>query len=179
MSPLKRTLDVTAALAGLIILTPVLIVVAILVGVTSKGPVLFRQVRVGKDERVFICNKFRTMHQGTAQLGTHEIGASALTSVGKFLRALNLDELPQLWNVLVGEMSFVGPRPCLPNQVKLIAERRARGVFSVCPGITGLAQVKRVDMSKPELLAEIDQTYIQTRSMSMDLSLIFRTLFRI
>lgn len=179
MSPLKRTLDITSALAGLIILTPVLITVAILVSMTSKGPALFRQVRVGRQEQTFICNKFRTMHQGTAQLGTHEIGANALTPVGKFLRALNLDELPQLWNVLVGEMSLVGPRPCLPNQEKLISERRARDVFSVCPGITGLAQVKRVDMSRPELLAEIDQTYIQTRSMGMDISLIFRTVFRI
>jgi O-antigen biosynthesis protein WbqP len=179
MSPLKRTLDVTAALAGLIILTPVLIVVAILVGITSKGFVLFRQVRVGRQEQTFVCNKFRTMHEGTTQRGTHEINSSALTSAGAFLRALKLDELPQLWNVLWGEMSLVGPRPCLPNQQELIAERRAREVFSVSPGITGLAQVQGVDISKPKQLAEIDQTYIRTRSIGMDLKLIFRTLFRI
>lgn len=178
MSPLKRTLDITAALAGLILLAPVLLVVAVLVAMTSKGPALFRQERVGKDERIFICNKFRTMHLGTAHRGTHEISTGALTSVGAFLRALKLDELPQLWNVLCGEMSLVGPRPCLPNQKQLIAERRKRNVFSVPPGITGLAQVRGVDMSEPERLAEIDQSYIRTRSLGMDLKLIFRTIFR-
>jgi O-antigen biosynthesis protein WbqP len=178
MPPLKRTLDIAAALAGLILLFPVFVVVAVLVAVTSKGPVLFRQERVGKDERTFVCNKFRTMHQGTAQRGTHEVSASALTSAGALLRALKLDELPQLWNVLWGEMSLVGPRPCLPNQQRLIAERRARDVFSATPGITGLAQVQGIDMSEPERLAEIDQSYIRTRSLGMDMKLIFRTLFR-
>jgi O-antigen biosynthesis protein WbqP len=179
MSPLKRTLDITAALAGLILLAPVLLVVAVLVAVTSKGPALFRQERIGKDERTFICNKFRTMHLGTAHRGTHEISTGALTSVGAFLRALKLDELPQLWNVFCGEMSLVGPRPCLLNQKQLIAERRKRNVFSVPPGITGLAQVRGVDMSEPERLAEIDQSYIRTRSLGMDLKLIFRTIFRL
>jgi len=178
MSPIKRTLDIAAAFAGLILLAPVLVALAILVAVTSKGPVLFRQERVGKNERTFICNKFRTMVQGTAQRGTHEISPRALTSAGAFLRALKLDELPQLWNVLRGEMSLVGPRPCLPNQQRLIAERRARNVFSATPGITGLAQVKGVDMSEPERLAEIDQAYMRSWSMGMDLKLIFRTLFR-
>ena len=166
------------AVSGLIFLAPVFVLVAILVAVTSKGPVLFRQVRVGKDEQTFICNKFRTMHQGTAQRGTHEISSSALTSAGSFLRKLKLDELPQLWNVLLGEMSLVGPRPCLPNQKELIAQRRARDVFFVPPGITGLAQIQGVDMSEPERLAEIDQRYIRTWSLGMDLRLIFRTVFR-
>ncbi len=140
---------------------------------------MFRQVRVGRNEQTFICNKFRTMHQGTAQRGTHEISASALTPIGSVLRSFKLDELPQLWNVLKGEMSLVGPRPCLPNQTKLVAERRARDVFSATPGITGLAQVEGIDMSRPEKLAEIDQTYIRTRSLGMDLKLILRTLFRV
>ncbi len=178
MPPLKRTLDIAAAIAGLIVLAPVCLVVALLVALTSRGPVLFRQERVGRYEQTFICNKFRTMKQGTAQRGTHEISASALTAVGSVLRALKLDELPQLWNVLVGEMSLVGPRPCLPNQKKLITERRARDVFIATPGITGLAQVEGIDMSRPERLAEVDQTYIRTRSMGMDLTLILRTLFR-
>lgn len=174
----KRTLDIVAAAAGLILLAPVFLIVAVLVAVSSPGPAFFRQLRVGKDEQTFICNKFRTMHQGTPQRGTHEISASALTSVGPYLRRFKLDELPQLWNVLLGEMSLVGPRPCLPNQKQLIAERRARNVFCVPPGITGLAQVQGIDMSKPQRLAEIDQTYIRTRSLSVDLALIFRTIFR-
>lgn len=173
----KRALDIIAATAGLILLSPVFLLVATLVAITSKGPVLFRQERVGKDERIFICNKFRTMKQGTAQRGTHEIGSDALTPAGSFLRKLKLDELPQLWNVFLGEMSLVGPRPCLPNQKTLITERRARNVFSIPPGITGLAQIQNVDMSEPQRLAEIDQTYIQTRSLGKDLTLIFRTIF--
>jgi O-antigen biosynthesis protein WbqP len=178
MPPLKRTMDITAAIAGLIFLSPVCLVVAILVAVTSKGPVLFRQERVGRHEQTFICNKFRTMHQGTAQRATHEINASALTTIGSVLRALKVDELPQLWNVMLGEMSLVGPRPCLPNQTKLVSERRARDVFSATPGITGLAQVQGIDMSKPEKLAEVDQTYIRTWSLGMDIKLILRTFFR-
>ena len=178
MTPIKRILDITAAAAGLVLLAPVLLIVAALVALTSPGPALFRQERVGKDERTFICNKFRTMHLGTRQRGTHEISPSAVTSVGSTLRTYKLDELPQLWNVLAGEMSLVGPRPCLPNQVRLIAERRRRNVFSVSPGITGLAQVQGVDMSDPERLAEIDQTYIRTRSLGMDLRLIAKTIFR-
>ncbi len=178
MTPIKRILDIAAAAAGLVLLAPVLLVVAILVAVSSPGPALFRQKRVGRDERTFICNKFRTMHRGTRQRATHEISPSAITPVGSFLRARKLDELPQLWNVLTGEMSLVGPRPCLPNQERLIAERRRRNVFSVRPGITGLAQVQGVDMSNPERLAEIDQTYIRTRTMRMDLRLLVKTVFR-
>lgn len=178
MTPIKRAFDIVAAAAGLLLLAPVLLVVAVLVAVSSPGPALFRQQRVGKDERTFICNKFRTMHLGTQQRGTHEIHPSAVTSVGSCLRALKLDELPQLWNVLAGEMSLVGPRPCLPNQVRLIAERRRRNVFAVKPGITGLAQVQGIDMSDPERLAEIDQTYVRTATLGMDLRLIVKTFFR-
>jgi len=178
MTPIKRALDIAAAAAGLIILAPVMAFVAVLVAVSSPGPALFRQERVGRDERIFICNKFRTMHQGTRNRGTHEISPSAVTAVGSFLRALKLDELPQLWNVLAGEMSLVGPRPCLPNQTQLIAERRKRNVFDIRPGITGLAQVQGIDMSDPERLAETDQTYVRTRSLGTDLKLIVRTIFR-
>ena len=178
MTPTKRALDIVTAAAGLILLAPVLLVIAVLVAVSSPGPALFRQERVGKDERIFNCNKFRTMHLGTRQRATHEISPSAVTQVGSFLRAHKLDELPQLWNVLAGEMSLVGPRPCLPNQQRLIAERRKRNVFSVRPGITGLAQVQGVDMSDPVRLAEIDQTYVRTRSLGMDLRLIVKTIFR-
>jgi len=177
MQSTKRALDIFAAAAGLILLTPVFIVVALLVGVTSRGPVVFQQLRIGRDEQTFICNKFRTMHQGTAQRGSHEISRDALTPVGSALRKLKLDELPQLWNVFLGDMSLVGPRPCLPNQETLIAERRKRNIFDIPPGITGLAQVEGVDMSEPQRLAEIEERYLKTQSLGLDIKLIIRTLF--
>ena len=178
MPPIKRTFDLAAALAGLVLLSPVLGLVGLVVALSSPGPALFRQTRLGKNERQFVCYKFRTMFQGTQQRGTHEISPRAVTPVGSVLRALKLDELPQLWNVLLGEMSLVGPRPCLPSQEELIAERRKRGVFAIRPGVTGLAQVQGVDMSQPERLAELDETYVRTRSLGMDVRLILKTIFR-
>jgi O-antigen biosynthesis protein WbqP len=109
--------------------------------------------------------KFRTMRPGTASVATHLAEASAVTPFGRFLRRTKLDELPQLWNVLKGEMSLVGPRPCLPNQEELIAERQKRGVFEVRPGITGLAQVNGIDMSEPARLAEVDERMIRTLTL--------------
>jgi O-antigen biosynthesis protein WbqP len=109
--------------------------------------------------------KFRTMRPGTASVATHLAEASAVTPFGRFLRRTKLDELPQLWNVLKGEMSLVGPRPCLPNQDELIAERQKRGVFEARPGITGLAQVNGIDMSEPARLAEVDERMIRTLTL--------------
>lgn len=117
------------------------------------------------------------MALGTRVAGTHEVSAASVTSVGKFLRSSKLDELPQLWNVLRGEMSLVGPRPCLPVQEELIEERRKRGVLEVLPGITGLAQVEGIDMSDPQKLASRDADYTNSRSFGLDLKIIARTLF--
>jgi len=177
MSPTKRILDFTSALLGLIVLSPIIVLLALAVSVSSRGLAIFRQERVGKDEQLFTCYKFRTMYPGTAQRATHEVGASAITPIGAVLRRYKLDELPQLWNVLRGDMSMVGPRPCLPVQKELISERRARRVFSLRPGITGLAQVEDIDMSEPKRLAERDADYITEQSLALDLSLIFRTIF--
>jgi lipopolysaccharide/colanic/teichoic acid biosynthesis glycosyltransferase len=118
---------------------------------------VFRQERVGRHKKPFTLVKFRTMKKDTASVASHLATASAITPFGRFLRRTKLDELPQLWNVLKGEMSLVGPRPCLFNQEELIEERERRGVLSVRPGITGLAQVNDIDMSTPRLLAETDQ----------------------
>ncbi|MDA7946877.1 MAG: sugar transferase [Hyphomicrobiaceae bacterium] len=178
MSSLKRVLDFSAAAVGLIILSPVILLIAIVARLTSSGPVVFRQERLGLDERPFVCYKFRTMYPGTAQRATHEISASAVTPAGGFLRKFKLDELPQLWNVLRGDMSLVGPRPCLPVQEELVTERRKHGVFSVRPGITGLAQVEGIDMSEPKRLAERDADYVRLQSIPLDVSLIFRTVLR-
>ncbi len=172
---MKRLFDLFASLVGLILLGWLIGVLAILVRRDSDGPGLFAQERVGLRGRTFVCYKLRTMHRATKSAASHETPAAAVTPLGLRLRALKLDELPQLWNVLKGEMSFVGPRPCLPSQAVLIAERERRGVLDVRPGITGKAQVMGVDMSDPVLLAEIDAAYVATRSFVGDLVLILRT----
>lgn len=153
---MMRVLDVIFSLFGLIVATPVMLVLAV-VGLFDTGAPIFRQVRVGRWQRPFTLWKFRTMRPDTASVATHLADASAITPLGKFLRCSKLDELPQLWNVLRGDMSLVGPRPCLFNQEALITARAARGVFEARPGVTGLAQINGIDMSTPELLAEIDQ----------------------
>lgn len=154
-----RVFDVSFALSGLIVLAPVLLVLCI-AGWFDTGSPLFIQERVGMNRRPFRLVKFRTMRPGTPSVGTHLADASAVTRWGAFLRRTKLDELPQLWNVLKGEMSLVGPRPCLPNQTELIAARERLGVFAVRPGITGLAQIQGIDMSTPQLLAETDAEMI-------------------
>ena len=156
---LIRALDLGLAAAGLVVAAPVILGLALAVRATSPGPGLFAQVRVGRHEHPFLCYKLRTMSQGTVSVGTHEVSASAVTPLGRFLRRVKLDELPQLWNVLKGEMSLVGPRPGLPVQQALLEARRARDVFVVRPGVTGPGQVAGVDMSEPERLAELDASY--------------------
>lgn len=176
MSQTKRTFDIIVAIAGLVLLLPLFGLIWLMVTMSSPGPALFKQTRVGRDERPFVCYKFRTMYLGTAQRATHELSRSAVTPAGAILRQLKLDELPQLWNVLRGDMSLVGPRPCLPSQAQLIAERRKRNVFAIRPGITGLAQVEGIDMSRSKLLAEVDETYVRSQSLGLDIGLMWRTL---
>lgn len=151
-----RLFDVLFALLGLVLGAPVLVLL-LLVGLLDTGSPIFRQDRVGRHKKPFTLIKFRTMKKDTASVASHLAEASAITPFGRFLRRSKLDELPQLWNVLKGDMSLVGPRPCLFNQEELIEEREVRGVLSFRPGITGLAQVNNIDMSTPRLLAETDQ----------------------
>lgn len=172
---MKRCSDVLAAVGGLLFGLPFFLVAILLIRLTSKGPAIFCQTRVGRDQEEFTCYKLRTMAVGTAQKGTHEIDRSAVIGVGQILRKTKLDELPQLWNVLRGDMSLVGPRPCLPSQVELIAEREKRGVYASIPGITGLGQVRGIDMSDPVRLAECDAEYARSQSLRFDLSLIWAT----
>jgi O-antigen biosynthesis protein WbqP len=150
-----RVFDVLFAFFGLLFLLPVLLLLWLVGWFDNRSP-LFRQERVGRHQMPFVLVKFRTMRPETASVATHLADASAVTDFGRFLRRTKLDELPQLWNVLRGEMSLVGPRPCLFNQKELISARASRGVFDARPGITGLAQVQGIDMSTPELLAETD-----------------------
>lgn len=156
-----RFLDVLFSLLGLFVGFPVLLLLTVL-GYFDTGSPIFRQVRVGRHQKPFTLVKFRTMKRDTASVATHLASSASITRFGHFLRKTKLDELPQLWNVLKGEMSLVGPRPGLFNQQELTAERAKRGVFEVRPGITGLAQVSEIDMSTPVLLAETDQKMIQT-----------------
>ena len=153
---LLRFIDIVIALIGLVVTFPLLVLLA-LIGWFDTGSPIFRQQRVGQYQQPFSLVKFRTMKPDTASVATHLASAAAITPFGRFLRRTKLDELPQLWNVLKGEMSLVGARACLFNQQELIEARAARGVFNWRPGITGLAQVKGIDMSDPELLAETDQ----------------------
>lgn len=160
-----RVLDLLFALFGLVVGAPALLLLAVL-GFFDTGSPFFRQTRVGRYQKPFTLWKFRTMRPGTVSVATHLADASAITPLGRFLRRTKLDELPQLWNVLCGDMSLVGPRPCLFNQEALISARAANGVFNVRPGITGLAQVNGIDMSTPELLAETDRKMLDELNLS-------------
>jgi O-antigen biosynthesis protein WbqP len=159
-----RLLDALLAAVGLLVFMP-LFLILMTIGLLDTGSPFFRQTRVGRCQQPFTLWKFRTMRPGTTSIATHLADASDVTPFGRVLRRTKLDELPQLWNVVRGEMSLVGPRPCLLNQEELIAERTARDVFSVRPGITGLAQVRGIDMSTPRLLAETDAEMIKTLSL--------------
>ena len=154
-----RVLDFFFAIFGLLIGFPLLVGLFI-IGLFDTGSPIFFQERVGRNQKTFLLVKFRTMKVDTESVASHLANASSITPFGKFLRRTKLDELPQLWNVLKGEMSLVGPRPGLFNQTKLTAAREKHDVFSVRPGITGLAQVNEIDMSTPELLAETDAKMI-------------------
>lgn len=172
---MKRTFDFLLAAAMLVPATLVVLLAAIFVRLETPGSPLFVQTRVGRNERLFSMLKLRTMRAGTAMGASHEVGAATVTRVGKILRRTKIDELPQIWSVLVGDMSFVGPRPCLPMQSELVKARRALGVFALRPGITGKAQVKGVDMSEPARLAKIDAEYVRHHSLAGDIGLMVAT----
>jgi lipopolysaccharide/colanic/teichoic acid biosynthesis glycosyltransferase len=171
---MTRVFDIVLSLAGLVGAAPILLLLLVLGWFDTKTP-LFRQERVGRHQKLFILVKIRTMRPDTASVATHLADASAVTKLGHFLRRSKLDELPQLWNVLKGEMSLVGPRPCLFNQTDLIEERAARGVFSARPGITGLAQINGIDMSTPKLLAETDAQMLKGLDLAAYFTYIIRT----
>lgn len=172
---LIRSIDVVAAVGGGLLTLPIVLIVALLIRQDSSGPAIFRQQRVGRGEVLFTCYKLRTMAEGTPAAGTHEVSATHLTPLGRWLRRLKIDELPQLWNVLRGEMSLVGPRPCLPSQVELIEARRVCGVYSVPPGVTGRAQVKGLDMSTPLELALEDAVWAQAPNLKDYFRLVIMT----
>jgi O-antigen biosynthesis protein WbqP len=172
---MMRAVEFLLSLLGLLVTAPLILLLVLAIRYDSPGPGIFRQKRVGREGKSFVCYKLRTMASGTPDLPTHDASTSYVTSTGKFLRKVKLDELPQLWNVLKGEMSFVGPRPCLESQTELIQERQKRGVLSIRPGITGLAQIQNIDMSNPVRLANVDAEYLQKRSFALDLRILLLT----
>lgn len=172
---MKRIADTFIAIIGLPFAIPVILLCVAAIRLSSPGPAIFRQTRVGLNEAPFTCYKLRTMYVDTGDAPSHEVTAAAVTPIGTWLRRLKLDELPQLWNILRGDMSFVGPRPCLPGQIELIAARRTRGLYSIRPGITGIAQVAGIDMSDPQNLAKADEAYLQDMGLMTDLQLILAT----
>ena len=171
-----RVIDFLGSLSGILFLSPLLIGIFFLIFIKEGSP-FFYQERVGKNMKRFILMKFRTMSINTENCATHLVDSSKITKIGKFLRKTKLDEIPQLFNVLKGEMSFVGPRPCLPSQVVLIQLRKEYNLYEFLPGITGLAQIKKIDMSDPILLAKTDHKMMSRLNLRYYFYYIFMTIF--
>ena len=175
MLSLIRLFDFCFSLVAVIIIFPLMIIV-MLISFYDTGAPIFFQTRIGRNMRPFKLIKFRTMPKETPSLASHLVCGLSVTKFGHFLRKTKLDELPQLWNVLKGDMSFVGPRPNLFNQDELINTRETLDVYAVRPGVTGLAQVRGIDMSTPELLAKMDAEMISTMSVANYFKYIFLTI---
>ncbi len=172
---MKRAFDLILALCLCLPMLIIVLISAIPAWIECRASPFFVQTRVGRGRRNFQMIKLRTMYPETAHRASHEISAAQITRTGQFFRRTKIDELPQIWNVLCGHMSFVGPRPCLPNQEELVSERDARGVYTLRPGITGPAQVRGIDMSTPRTLAVADAEYLGRWSIVRDLRLLLAT----
>lgn len=172
----KRTFDVLVVIASAPITVPVFALLCLAIAAVDRRNPLFNQERLGKDQRPFTLYKLRTLPAETVNSPTHETDLSGASKLGEVLRKTKLDELPQLYNVLSGTMSLVGPRPCLVGQELLIGERTMRGVFTVRPGVTGRSQVTGLDMSDPVALAKSDAIYVANIGLSTDLYILADTL---
>ena len=181
MFTIKRLFDLLLALFFVVVLAPPILVVAIMVRLTSSGPALYWSYRVGRFNAIFRMPKFRTMQVGTPAVATHLLSDSSnyLTPVGSFLRKSSLDELPQLWSILIGDMSFVGPRPALFNQDDLIALRTQYGVDELAPGLTGWAQVNGRDELSIPIKVQYEVEYLQKQSFWFDLKILRLTFLRV
>lgn len=178
---MKRMLDVLVTLVALVIFAIPMILVGLAVRFTSRGPILYWSDRVGRNNIVFAMPKFRTMRVDTPVLPTHLLAdaSSYLTPIGSFLRKSSLDELPQLWCILIGDMSLVGPRPALHNQNDLLDARTAAGVHALVPGLTGWAQVNGRDEVPLEVKVAYDVEYLQRRSLQLDVKILLLTLWKV
>jgi len=176
-----RSFDISLSVLLILLLTPLFLTLALLIKMTSKGPVLYWSQRVGKNNKLFRMPKFRTMRNDTPQIPTHLLSnpTAYLTPIGSFLRHTSLDELPQLFSILVGDLTFVGPRPALFNQDDLVALRTEQGVHVLVPGLTGWAQINGRDELPIPIKAQFDYEYLQRRSFKFDLYIIFKTAFKV
>ncbi len=174
-------MDIVLASGCLVVFSPLMLLVAIAVRLTSRGPALYWSDRVGKDNRLFRMAKFRTMRTGTPEMGMHLLPDTQnwLTPIGAFLRRTSLDELPQLFNILTGGMSFVGPRPVLPNEQVLIAMRTLRGVNRVKPGLTGWAQINGRAELKVQQKLDYDVAYVNRQSLTFDIKILCLTVLKV
>ena len=177
----KRAFDVSLSLLLILLLSPLLLILALLIKATSKGPVVYWSDRVGKNNRIFRMPKFRTMRNDTPQVATHLLSEPSvdLTPIGGFLRRSSLDELPQLFSILVGDLSFVGPRPALFNQSDLIALRTERGIHLLVPGLTGWAQINGRDELPIPVKVQFDYEYLQRRSFRFDFHILCMTAVKV
>ena len=178
---MKRVFDFLMSFISIIVFSPIILIISLLIKLTSKGPVFFKQRRIGKNNEEFNILKFRTMRVDTPNVATHLLKDPSvfITPLGKFLRKTSLDELPQLINILKGEMSIVGPRPALYNQYDLIDMRTEVGVHKLVPGLTGWAQVNGRDEISLEEKVALDKEYMNMQSFWMDIKIIFMTAFKV
>lgn len=178
---MKRIFDFIMSLLAIICLSPIIIIVSLIIKFTSEGPILFKQRRIGKDNKEFNIYKFRTMRVDTPNVATHllENPEQYITAIGKFMRKTSLDELPQLFNILKGEMSIVGPRPALYNQLDLRDMRTKVGVHKLVPGLTGWAQINGRDEIPLDLKVSLDKEYLDRKSFWLDIKIIFLTIVKV
>ena len=178
---IKRLFDILLALLLLVVTSPPMLAIIVLIRVTSPGPAVYWSDRVGIDNTIFRMPKFRTMRADTPQVPTHLLKNPEryVTAVGSFLRKYSLDELPQFWSILLGDMSFVGPRPALFNQADLINLRTGKGIHKVKPGITGWAQVNGRDELPIPVKVSYDEFYLKNRSFTLDMKILLMTLFKV
>ncbi|NLB37469.1 MAG: sugar transferase [Clostridiales bacterium] len=176
---MKRLFDICLGLLSLIIFSPVLLIVALIVIIDDGFPIVFKQERVGKDNKLFKIRKFRTMKNGTRNTATHDLteAQEQITRSGRYLRRTSIDELPQLLNILDGTMSFVGPRPLIIDEKEIRELRIKNAIYSVRPGITGWAQINGRDNLSIEQKVELDREYIEKQSLLFDIKILFKTIF--
>jgi O-antigen biosynthesis protein WbqP len=178
---LKRIFDVSCSLLALLVMSPILLITALFILVDSRGPILFAQRRIGIHDKEFLMYKFRTMVVGTPEVATDKLtnSKSYITKIGYYLRKYSIDELPQLINILLGDMSIVGPRPALYNQYDLRKMRNKIDISSIRPGLTGWAQINGRDEISLEDKVKFDFYYLQNRSFLLDIKIIYRTVFSV
>ncbi len=178
---MKRTLDLLCGLAALIVMALPILLISIAIKLTSKGPVLYWSDRVGEQNKIFRMPKFRSMLVGTPAVATHLLAnpSAVLTPIGSFLRKTSLDELPQLWSILVGDMSLVGPRPALFNQYDLISLRTEKGIHVLTPGLTGWAQINGRDEIPIEQKVAFDAEYLARQSLLFDIRILWLTVLKV